>query len=509
MGNGFRNGGAGGFAQGLQSGASIFQQIQNQRQRQEVLELQKQQQAFAQEQQLKEQKIKLDTLKLQADQRKKQEELQSRFFESLSGQGGQATQGGVSRASAGNAPSAGPSGSSLGGNPGALLSLAAQSGQLPAFNAAAQQGIIETPTGQQQAEGRELSFLAKKLDILQKENELKQLAADAPFRAEQQGLDVAKTKAEIKKLQAQTQAALRAPQAKLPTKASLALDAAGGDPVEALKFLDTGGLELTTNPDGTFSFSTKKAKPSQKLFNDAVTGIQDIKSSMIPLKSLRDLVASNPTSPTAQGQLRLISTTLAGQIAAFQPTGPTGKEIQKRITQSGDVSKLEFFGEMAAFSLARINNPDGKISDADVASSRKALGLGDGLFSRPGSAADIIARLDAAFIMAEAKSEIHQDTLKLLGGGRIQDRQGNVVPAALPTAPQPAPVAPTPPAPVAPSAPVAPPAPAAPAGPTNVLELPATEARETLEFMTETERNAFFDSLTPAQVDALLKKLGG
>lgn len=517
--------GAGGLAQGLSSGLQMVQSIQNQARQAELLKLQQEAQEFREEQATKEQKIRLDAMKLQIEQRKKQAEFQQQFFERL----GLSAPGGTQAGSQGSpAPEGAPSGVIPGA--GQMLGLAAQAGQLPAFNAAVNAGLIQTPAGQISEAQRAQSVLATQMQALIRQEQLKQLKAQAPFLSAQAGLDLEKTRAEIEKLQAQTRAAERDPAGRLPTRASLALQAANGDPKEALELLKTDrqGLSVEVGEDGSVSVTT--GKPSQSIFKDSIKGIQELAAAEQPLRSLLALLQQDPTAASVQGQMRIVAASMQANIDAFSPSGPTGKKIQQRIKNSADASQFEFLGEMAAFSVAAMNNPGGRISDADVASARRALGLPTGLFDRPPSAEIIIPRLNAALELISAKRGTHEDVLRLMEGGQLRKKKSTdiVEPVGIPTPPadaiQPSPATPElsgsvplqdpSPQPSIPAAPA--PTPTAqrsvdfeqtPRASTavDIRTMPPKDAVKFLETLSQADRAAIIMSLTDEELDRLLK----
>lgn len=504
--------GAGGFAQGFGQGASLLQSIQAQQQQGELIKLREEQQAFQQEQQLKEQKLRMDQLKLQVDQRKKSEELQQKFFENL----GLSASGGAQAGQQGSPASAGaPSGATPPGNSAALLAQAAQAGQLPAFNAAVDQGFIQTPAGQLDQSRQQQSLIATQIQGLMRAEQLKQLKDSAPFLAQQAGLDLEKTRAEIRKIDAQTRAAERDPSGKLPTRASLALQAANGDPKEALELLrtDRQGLSVEVGKDGEVSITT--GKPSQKLFNDSIKGISELEAAKQPLLAMSELLRQDPTAASVQGQLRVLATTLKSNVGSFQAGGPKGKEIQERIRNSEDVSQFEFLGEMAAFSVAAMNNPGGRISDADVASARKSLGLPTSVFERPPAAELIVPRIEAALELISTKQEVHRDVIRLMEGGQVKRKSGEVIEPAnppTPAAPQaqvpatPQSTAPAPAPQVQQIPPAALPEPAAqPATPPGFSSMTPKAFGELMKGLTQTERGAILQSLPLDQLERLLK----
>jgi hypothetical protein len=198
--------------------------------------------------------------------------------------------------------------------------------------------------------------------------------------------------------------ALRREEARRPNTVDLALRAARGDKeaaaaVEILK----PGLSIETNADGRIKSVTMGGKFPQVAVNDAVRVTTAVKDTFTLTNELRSIIEKNPGAIGLKGRINLelsnLGANLAGTITAQDDA--TRTRLSRLKNPTADISTAEYLSELLIYSIARQNDPNGRVAESDYASAARALGTG----KRLASAQDVLPRLDAIEKLSRAKYE--------------------------------------------------------------------------------------------------------
>ena len=220
-----------------------------------------------------------------------------------------------------------------------------------------------------------------------------------------------------------------------PTQTDLALRAAKGDKeaAAALELLKPqSGMDIQFDKDGKLlSIQTggKGGKLPTATITQAMGTATTAKQSLDVVNTLRQIIETDPAAVSATGRVNLTVANLGRTLAESITPGDDATASKLEQLKTANVSSAEFLGQLLAFQVALLANPDGRISDADVKNAQKALGLG----KKISSAADILPRLDQYETLLRAR---HEDAVAILG------QSGQTVPP-LPSKAQQAPQAQT------------------------------------------------------------------
>lgn len=237
----------------------------------------------------------------------------------------------------------------------------------------------------------------KALSFERAEQDRAQKLAQEELKIREAVAGLQKTQAETGAVQALEAQRRRPVQPKSPTKASLALAAAGGDPAKAMQMMAPKGFDFQFDRDGrlvSISQGGGKPKPPQRVLSQAFMDVDSAVDTLSLIQDVRQLVQQSPEAASITGDMQLFAANLRDTVTNLAtPKSNKDTLVQKRLSEiaTADLSQFQLLRSLLEFRLALIGNPDGRISDADIRNAQRALGTGRVIRS----ARDFLPRLDA------------------------------------------------------------------------------------------------------------------